>query len=293
VSEEDMGRRSTRVFLSYAYEDHFEATRVAQSLNDADVNVWFGQWHLSPGDDLGKKIAEAIRSSDKLVVLLSPRSVASRWVRMELEQAQFDRRGIDIIPALLAPCDIPEVLRSRGIFDLTQDNPAGLQELIDRLRYSKAMDFASLNEGSFSQLIADLLQRLGYTVEPEWRALPGKWVDYRAAYANRDPLGAMHETVWLVETKFYSHERASVDGIRQLALYVQAAPEDVHGLLVTNSLLTSVAREYLDDENAAVSGRLSILDGRDLRRLLARHPDLIDRYFPVSGKSTGSGGHES
>jgi hypothetical protein len=296
VSDEDVGRRPGRVFLSYAYEDHFDATRVAQSLNDADLNVWFGQWHLNPGDDLDKKIAEAIHGADKLVVLLSPRSVASPWVRSELEQAlsaRLDRRGIDIIPALLAPCDVPEDLRSRGIVDLTQDNPAGLQELIDRLRYSKAIDFASLNERSFGQLIADLLQRLGYTIEPEWRALPGKRVDYRAAYANRDPLGAVRETVWLVEAKFYSHERASVDGIRQLAQYVQAAPEDVHGLLVTNGLLTSVAREYLDDENAAASGRLSILDGRDLRRLLAQHPDLIDRYFPVSGEPTGSGGSDT
>jgi hypothetical protein len=293
MSDEDLRRRPTRVFVSYAYEDHIDATRVAQSLNDADLNVWFGQWHLDPGDDLGKKIADAIRSSDKLVVLLSPRSVASRWVRSELEQAQFDRRGIDIIPALLAPCDVPEDLRSRGIVDLTQDNPTGLQELIARLHYSKAMDFTSLNERSFGQLIADLLQRLGYTVEPEWRALPGKRVDYRAAYANRDPLGAVRETVWLVETKFYSHERASVDGIRQLALYVQAAPEDVHGLLVTNGLLTSEARGFLEDENVATKGRLSVLEGSALRRLLAQHPDLIDRHFPESSEPIGSGGSDS
>ena len=296
MSDEDVGRRPTRIFLSFAYEDSTEARRVARSLGDADFNVWLNEWHLTPGEDLDQAIGEAIRSSDKLVVLLSPRSVASPWVRSELEKAlsaRLDRRDIDLIPALLAPCDVPEDLRARGMVDLTQDNPTGLQELIDRLRYSKAIDFASLNERSFGQLTADLLQRLGYTVEAEWRALPGKRVDYRAAYANRDPLGAVRETVWLVETKFYSHERASVDGIRQLALYVQAAPEDVHGLLVTNGLLTSEARGFLEDENVATRGRLSVLEGSALRRLLSQHPDLIDRYFPVSSEPTGSGGSDS
>jgi TIR domain len=106
VSDEHVGRRPTRIFLSHAFEDSIEARRVARSLGDADFNVWLNEWHLTPGEDLDQAIGEAIRSSDKLVVLLSPRSVASPWVRSELEQAlsaRLDRRDIDLIPALLAP----------------------------------------------------------------------------------------------------------------------------------------------------------------------------------------------
>jgi hypothetical protein len=293
VSDEDIGRQPTRVFLSYAYEDHFDAARVAQSLNDADLNVWFGQWHLNPGDDLGKRIAEAIRGSDKLVVLLSPRSVASRWVRSELEQAKFDRRGIDIIPALLAPCDVPEDLRSRGIVDLTQDNPTGLQELIDRLRYSKAIDFRLLDHKSFERLVADLLGRLGFGIEPEWRARPDRVIDIRATYQHKDPLGVIQETLYFVEIKFYPHERASVMGLQQLAGYLGDAPGNVRGLLVTNGLLTSEARGFLEDKDIPIMGRLSVVDGPALRRLLAQHPDLLDRYFPVSSEPTGSSGIDS
>jgi hypothetical protein len=296
VSDGDIERRPTRVFLSYAYEDHVDATRVAQSLNEADLNVWFGQWHLSPGDDLDKKISDAIRSSDKLVVLLSPRSVASPWVRSELEQAlsaRLDRRGIDIIPALLAPCTVPEDLRSRGIVDLTQDNPTGLQELVDRVRYSRAMDFRSLDPESFGRLVSDLLGRLGFAVNPEWRVAPDKGIDIKATYQHKDPLGTTQETVYLVETKFYPRERASVMGLQQLATYLDGASENVRGLLVTNGLLTSEARGFLEDENIVTMERLSVLEGNELRRLLAQHPDLIDRYFPVRGEPTSSGGSDS
>jgi hypothetical protein len=296
VTDEDRGRRPTRIFLSYAYEDSTEARRVARSLGDADFNVWLNEWHLTPGEDLDQAIDEAIRSSDKLVVLLSPHSVTSPWVRSELEQAlsaRLDRRDIDLIPALLAPCDIPEDLRARGMVDLTQDNPTGLQELINRLRHSKAMDFRSLDPESFERLVADLLGRLGFGVEQEWRAGPDRGIDIKATYQHEDPLGATQETVYFVEIKFYPRERASVMGLQQLARYLDDAPENVRGLLVTNGLLTSEAHGFLEDENIATTERLSVLEGSALRRLLSQHPDLIDRYFPVSSEPTGSGGSDS
>jgi hypothetical protein len=269
---------------------------VARSLGDAGFNIWLNEWHLTPGEDLDQAIGEAIRSSDKLVVLLSPRSVASPWVRLELEQAlstRLDRRGIDIIPALLAPCDVPEDLRDRGIVNLTQDNPDGLQQLIDRLRYSRAMDFRLLDPQSFERLVADLLARLGFGIESEWRARPDGGIDIRANYQHKDPLGVTQETVYFVETKFYPRERASVRGLQQLAMYLHDAPENVRGLLVTNGQLTSEARGFLEQVDTATRKRLNVLEGSELRRLLAQHPDLIERYFPGTDEPTGSGGSDS
>jgi hypothetical protein len=295
--EEDSGERPTRVFLSYASEDSLDARRVAQSLGEADFNVWLDEWRLTPGEELEAAISEAIRSSDKLVVLLSPHSAASPWVRSEFEQvllrARMDRRGIDVIPALLAPSDIPEDLRSRGIVDLTQDYAAGLTLLTDRLRYSSAIDFRLLDGNAFNLLVADLLQRLGFVVESEWRPRPDRGVDLRATYRHSDPLGAVQETVYLVECKLYPRERASVSGIRQLAKYLLDAPEDVRGLLVTSGLLTSEAREYMEKASLPVLKRLSVLDGVALRRLLIQHSDLIRRHFPGSHEPTSSGGRDS
>jgi O-methyltransferase involved in polyketide biosynthesis len=297
LADEEIGRRLTWVFLSYAFEDSFDARRVARSLGEADFNVWSDEWHLTPGEDLERAISEAIRSNDKLVVLLSPHSVASPFVRSEIEQVLFrthlDRRGIDIIPALLAPCDVPEDLRSRGIVDLTQGNAAGLGQLIERLRYSYAIDFRLLDGNAFNQLVVDLLQRLGFVVESEWRPRPDSGVDLRATYQHTDPLGAVQETIYLVESKLYPRERASVLGIRQLAKYLLDAPQNLRGLLVTNGLLTSEAREFLEEAGLPVMERLSVLDGIALRRLLVQHPDLIDRYFPGGHEPTGSGGSDS
>jgi hypothetical protein len=292
----DIRRRPTHVFLSYAFEDSSDAKRVARALGEADFNVWLDEWRLTPGKKVEQAIGEAIQSSDTLVVLLSPRSVANQWVRLEVEQAlsaRLDRRAIDIIPALLAPCDVPENLLARGIVDLTQNNPDGLQQLIERLRDSKAIDFRSLDGNSFNELVADLLQRLGLAVESESRR-PDRGVDLQATYQHNDPLGGVQETVYLVESKHYPRERASVAGIRQLAAYLLDAPENVRGLLVTNGLLTSEARAFLEDESLPVMARLQVLDGSALRRMLVQHPDLIHRYFPGhDNEPTGSGGSDS
>jgi hypothetical protein len=296
VSDEDVDTRRNRIFLSYAFEDSIEARRVARSLGDAGFNIWLNEWHLIPGEDVDQTIGEAIRSSDKLVVLLSPHSVASPWVRQELKHAssaRLDQRGIDTIPALLAPCDVPKDLQDRGIVDLTQDNPDGLQQLIDRLRYSKAMDFRSLNARSFERLVADLLLRLGFGVELEWRIKPDSAPAIKASYHHQDPLGSIQELIYFVETKFYPHERASVVSIRQMIGYIHDAPRNVRGLLVTNGLLTSEARGFLEQADTITTERLSVLEGSELRRLLARYPDLIDRYFTGTNESTGSGGSDS
>ena len=62
-------------------------------------------------------------SSDYILVLLSPASVESKWVRQEIDLAlsrELADRAIRLIPILIADCDIPEILRSRLYLDLRQ-----------------------------------------------------------------------------------------------------------------------------------------------------------------------------
>jgi hypothetical protein len=112
-------------------------------------------------------------------------------------------------------------------------------------------------------------------------------VDLRATYQRADPFGSPETEVWLVETKLYSHQRVSVEAIRQLAGFVSMAPSGTRGLLVTNAQLTSVAREYVVELERRPSARLRVLDGVDLKRLLRQFPAVAARHF---GAETGPDG---
>src|ERR1700689_74083 len=79
-------RRRQQVFLSYASEDNAVAGRVAQALKDSGSSVWLDNWELAAGDSIVDRVEAAMAATDLLIVLLSPRSVPSKWVQEELNR---------------------------------------------------------------------------------------------------------------------------------------------------------------------------------------------------------------
>ena len=84
-------------FISYRHQDEdLEfAERIHCDLQAEGVRCWFARHDLPTGAETRQEIDEAIRLRDKLVVVLSERSIESRWVQKEVETAfaEEDRRG--------------------------------------------------------------------------------------------------------------------------------------------------------------------------------------------------------
>jgi hypothetical protein len=128
--------RQRRVFLSYAHADRDVARSIADALRGSGLHVWFAEWELSPGESIAERVDAALASSDVLVVLLSPASVASRWVAEELNAALLHEvrdRAIAVIPALIEGCDLPPILAGRPYVDLSSDQKAGIRRLVSQL----------------------------------------------------------------------------------------------------------------------------------------------------------------
>ena len=99
----------TDIFLSYARHDRGTARLFAESLGQEGFNVWWDA-ALRSGQTFDEVIERNLRDSKAVVVLWSPASVASRWVRAEATIA--DRRN-KLAPAIIEACDRPI------IFELT------------------------------------------------------------------------------------------------------------------------------------------------------------------------------
>lgn len=74
-------------FLSYASMDEMLARRLHADLQAEGVRCWFAPEDMKIGDRIGQRIDEAIHLQDKLLLLLSVHSLASSWVRDEVEAA--------------------------------------------------------------------------------------------------------------------------------------------------------------------------------------------------------------
>lgn len=104
------------IFLSYARTDRAAARMFAEAFADEGFSVWWDA-SLHSGETFDEVIEQNLRDSKAVVVLWSPRSVASRWVRAEATQA--DRKN-KLAPAIIEPCDRPIIFELTHAADLCE-----------------------------------------------------------------------------------------------------------------------------------------------------------------------------
>ena len=79
-------------FISYSSKDQKFAERLHADLQDKGVRCWFAPEDLKIGARTRPAIDEAIRVRDKLLLILSERSIESDWVEKEVETAFEEER---------------------------------------------------------------------------------------------------------------------------------------------------------------------------------------------------------
>jgi TIR domain len=100
----DMKKNLLRVFISHASSDKPFAERVATALRNNAVNPWFDKEQIRVGDDVLERLGDGLRTMDLLVLIVSKRSLRSRWVDRELKFAvrrEIEERKILILPFII------------------------------------------------------------------------------------------------------------------------------------------------------------------------------------------------
>lgn len=125
-----------QVFVSHSHADKAVAEKVARAFRAHGIDAWLDKWEIQPGDSLIERIFEVgLKDCAAFVVLLSPESVASSWVRHELDVAMVKRieGTVRVIPIVVQPCEIPLSLRPLLRVDLTRDFDVGVRRVADAI----------------------------------------------------------------------------------------------------------------------------------------------------------------
>jgi hypothetical protein len=271
-----------KVFLSYSGRDQTTAHRVWSELKNKGYDAWLDALIPRPGNSWVNNVRDALSASDVLVVLLSETSVKSQWVEWDFKKSlnnEIRKRAITVVPVRIDDCEIPPFFLTQEVIDLSSDFENGLNELEKRVGAVLLIDFTVLDPKRFEALIEDILKESSFfDIEQNWQS-EGREFDFKANFRLTDPFGQVTTELWVVETKLYPKERASVSILDEFIGKLQAVPQVDSAILITSGLLTSAANDWLQGNKGRSATRFRVIDGQELREMLSRHPKLVDRYF--------------
>jgi uncharacterized protein YjbI with pentapeptide repeats len=75
-------------FISYSTRDEEFARRLYSRMRDEKLRVWFAPEDVKGGEKLFEQIERAIQVHDRLLIVLSERSLESKWVMTEIRRAR-------------------------------------------------------------------------------------------------------------------------------------------------------------------------------------------------------------
>ena len=104
-------------FISYSTKDQEFADRLYADLQNKGVRCWFAPHDVQGGKKLHEQIDEAIRRYERLLLILSPNSMSSKWVKTEIRNAR--KREVAEKKRVLFPVRLAsyEALRDWTLFD--------------------------------------------------------------------------------------------------------------------------------------------------------------------------------
>lgn len=143
------------IFISYSSKDYKIVNKIAEDLVKHKYYIWLDKWQLNYGDSLNDRIKNALTDSSLVMIMLSKKSVKSKWCKKELNETlnnEIIKKRSLIFPVLLEPCKIPEFLKDKLGANFTGDYQQGFQELQDNLLKFTDID---LNKVESKEFITD------------------------------------------------------------------------------------------------------------------------------------------
>jgi hypothetical protein len=123
-----------RIFISHAWEDKALVRRLEADLETVGAKVWVDHTGVRGGDNLPKRISDALEWCDTLLLVWSEAARNSDWVVLEWSNAISLKRTV--IPCLLDLTPLPGILTNRAYIDFREID-RGISRLLHALNLAQ------------------------------------------------------------------------------------------------------------------------------------------------------------
>lgn len=270
-----------KVFLSYATQDTEKVAPLRDVLSSNGFHIVSDSSPLKPGDRWDEIISYNLNTSDYLIVCLTKKLFKNGIFTFEYEKSFFEearQRDIILIPVILEDVVIPVDFRQFQIFDLKE--ASGLSSLLKRMMSYEDVSFAHLTPKMFEEMTRALLEAYNFQNIKQQSKFGDSGVDFIAEYYSPDPFNRIRKDIYLIETKFYNQSRFNLTSVQNIvSRYKYIARPDAKLILITNSQLTSVVKEYLREVSTSDLVDITVIDGFALKQIIIGKDQIIDKFF--------------
>lgn len=166
---------SGSIFISYSRQDQEFVFKLANDLESRGGKVWLDQADIRGGTQWRQSIAKGIQQSSAFLLLISPDSMKSEYVNVELEIAE--EQGKPIFPLIYRRTDIPDNLSRFQFIDFTQGGyQKNLTDLLSGLSI-QGIEFHDAPELTADEQASRRRELMGAPVKVRWgtvlKKIPG------------------------------------------------------------------------------------------------------------------------
>lgn len=98
------------LFLSYSHLDRHIAEELETKLTSVGLTCFLAEKSLMSGTDWIQEVREAIKDSERILILVTPRSINSKWVYMETGAAWMEDKIVIPLLQFIDLSNLPEVM---------------------------------------------------------------------------------------------------------------------------------------------------------------------------------------
>jgi len=148
-----------KVFISHTATDKPFVRRLAARLEKSQFHVWLDEHDLIAGDPLPESIGKALQAAKVILVVVSKASVASKWLRYELNIAteRMIKGECRVIPIVIDDTPLPAEVRGLLYADCRKGLASGIPSILTALKHEARR---AEMEHSFSSRVDKLVEEI-------------------------------------------------------------------------------------------------------------------------------------
>lgn len=155
-----------RIFISHSSLDKAFVRRLVKRLDKAGFDTWLDEHEMVPGDPLAKKIAEGVSEAKIVLVVVSPNSVNSKWLKYELNIAteRMVKGDCRVIPLVIGDVEPPPEVRGLLYADFRESFARGFKSILTALLYEEGRAAATASFWlNAKRLVEKVFGSIGYS----------------------------------------------------------------------------------------------------------------------------------